>query len=87
MQLINRRIVDIENGDDKAITGQIQNLEANREKQLKILEQRLSLQKQAIEARHDAECHEIRNELAVQQSTRLFIISPIVIFVCLDCII
>ena len=31
----------IENGEDTVITAQIQNLEANKEKQLKILEQRL----------------------------------------------
>lgn len=65
LQLINRKIMAIENGEDTIITTQIQSLEANKEKQLKILEQRLCLQKQAIEAKYDAECYEINNELAV----------------------
>lgn len=55
----------IENGEDPVISAHIQNLEGNKEKQLRILEQRLFLQKQAIEAKYDAECHEINNELAV----------------------
>ena len=64
LQLINRRIMAIENGEDDTLTAQIQNLEANKEKQLGVLARRLSLQKQAIEAKYDAECHEIKNELA-----------------------
>lgn len=65
LQLIDRKIMTIENGEDGTIMAQIQSLEANRERQLKILEKRLLLQRQAIETKYDAECHEINNELEV----------------------